>query len=366
MKITSIEVLPVRVPLAACTPEPVGGETSSSHTLVRVFTDEGVTGIGEVFRFAPRTVATFVDEILSPLLVGEDPARIEVLWDRMYRTTYRFGRMGMVMHAISGVEVALWDIAGKVAGLPLAQLLGGPCRDGLLAYASMHPYATPDRAAEAALALLGRGYRALKLHQKDVETTRAVREAVGPDVRLMLDASGAWSVPDAARAIDAMADLDLYWVEEPLKDLNDIDGLKRLRERAPMRIAAGENEYTHYGFREIIEKEAVDILQPDVIKCGGVSATRKVIGMAEAHGMEICLHSFCFGPGVAATLHVGLSSPRCEMIEIVGLDLERSIMTPDLRQSDGYVRMSGLPGLGIALDDAVLASARADGMGGGR
>lgn len=359
MKIRQVEVVPIRVPLTASKPEPVGAETSSHHTLVRVHTDEGVTGIGEVFRFAPQTVAAFVREMLEPLLVGQDPSTIETLWDRMYRTTYRYGRMGLVMHAISGVELALWDIAGKVAGLPLYRLLGGDRRNGLMAYASMHPYAEPHLAAEAALILLESGYRALKLHQKDVETVIAVREAVGPDVRLMLDASGAWTQPQAARALEALAGLDLFWVEEPLKDLDDIAGLRRLRDRAPTRIAAGENEYTHYGFREIIETGAVDILQPDVIKCGGVSATRKIIGMAEAHDMEICLHSFCFGPGVAAALHVGLSSPRCEMIEIVGLDLERPFMTPDLRQNDGHVVPSDSAGLGIDLLDDVIEAARA-------
>lgn len=359
MKIAAVEVIPIRVPLAPATPEPTDCETSARHTLVRVHTDAGVTGIGEIFRFAPRTAAVFVDEILSPMLVGEDPARIEALWDRMFRTTFRYGRAGLMLHAISGIEVALWDLAGKVANRPLVHLLGGPCRASQMAYASMLPYASPDLAAEAALRLLDHGYKALKLHQRDVPSVRAVRAAIGPDVRLMLDASGAWSEADAAKAIAQLADCDLYWIEEPLLDLGDVAGLARLRDRAPMRIAAGENEYTHRGFREMIMGRAVDLVQPDVIKTGGVAATRKVIAMAEAQNVELCLHSFYFGPGVAATLHVGLSAPSCTMIEINALDLERPFMFPDLRiDADGMVALPKGPGLGITLLDEVIEDAR--------
>lgn len=359
MRITDVVALPVRIPPAPAHPSPDGGgETSASHTVILVETDDGITGIGEAFRFAPKTVAAFVDEILKPLLVGQDPTRIELLWDRMYRTTFRYGRMGLVMHAISGVEVALWDIAGKAAGKRVCDLLGGPCRDGLLAYASMHPYDTPEAAAEAATGYLAEGYKALKLHQKDIASVRAVRDAIGPDVRLMLDASGAWTQPEAMHAVDALADCDLYWIEEPLRDMNDLDGLRRLRERASTRIAAGENEYTHFGFREMVASAAVDVLQPDVIKAGGIAATRKIVGMAEAWNMEICLHSFCFGAGVAATLHVGLSSPRCEMIEINAIRLQRWLTEPDLRPVDGMVRLPDAPGLGIAIPDDILAEAR--------
>jgi len=227
-----------------------------------------------------------------------------------------------------------------------------------MAYASMHPYHTPEAAAAAAMGYLAEGYKALKLHQKDIASVRAVRDAIGPDVRLMLDASGAWSQPEAMRAVDALADCDLYWIEEPLKDMNDLDGLSRLRERSTTRIAAGENEYTHFGFREMVASAAVDVLQPDVIKAGGIAATRKIIGMAEAWNMESCLHSFCFGAGVAATLHVGLSSPRCEMIEINAIRLQRWLTEPDLRPVDGMVRLPDAPGLGIAMPDDILAEAR--------
>lgn len=359
MRITDVVALPVRIPPAPADPAPEGGgETSASHTIVFVETDEGITGIGEAFRFAPNTISAFVSEILFPLLVGQDPSRIEWLWDRMYRTTFRYGRMGLAMHAISGVEVALWDIAGKMAGKPVCDLLGGACRDGLMAYASMHPYDTPDAAAEAARGYLAQGYRAIKLHQKDVASVRAVREAIGPDIRLMLDASGAWSQPEAIRKVDALADCNLYWIEEPLRDMNDLDGLRRLREHSATRIAAGENEYTHFGFREMIASAAVDIVQPDVIKAGGISPTRKVIGMAEAWNMEICLHSFYFGPGIAATLHVGLSSPRCEMIEINAIDLQRWLTEPNLRPVDGMVTLPEAPGLGVVIPQDILADAR--------
>lgn len=358
MRIRSVVALPVRIPPVRATPRPDGdGETSSSHTVILIKTDEGITGVGEAFRFAPKTMAAFVEEILSPMLVGQDPARIELLWDKMYRTTFRYGRMGLVMHAISGVEVALWDIAGKVAGKRVCDLLGGACRDGLMAYASMHPYDTPETTAAAAVSYLDIGFKALKLHQKDIASVIAVREAIGPNVRLMLDASGAWSQPDAMRNVEALSDCNLYWIEEPLKDMDDLDGLRRLRAHSSTRIAAGENEYTHYGFRHMVASSVVDVVQPDVIKAGGISATRKIIGMAEAYNTEICLHSFCFGAGVAAALHVGVTSPRCEMIEINAIDLQRWLTEPNLRPVDGMLALPEGPGLGISIPEDIVAGA---------
>jgi len=355
MKITRVEPILLDLPMAPLDPPAVGGETSARHTLVRVETDEGITGIGECFRLAPRTMAAAIEEVLAPLLLGADPTRIETLWERLYRQTFRFGRKGLVVHAISGVEVALWDILGKSVGMPVAALLGGPGDDGIEAYASMHRFASPGAVADTAVRLVEEGYRAVKLHQKDLASVEAARRAIGPDIRLMVDAAGAWSQPEAARMVDAMAELGVHWLEEPLADMDDYRGLAELRAWGRLRIAAGENEYTPAGFRELLDARAVDVVQPDVIKAGGILATRKIIAMAEAHNAEICTHSFYYGPGVAATLQVALASPRCRMVEINPHDLVTDFMDPPLRPREGRIALPAKPGIGVDLLDDVVA-----------
>ena len=358
MKIVDIEVWPLHLPMAHSAPEPVGGETSARHTLVRVRTDQGIDGCGEVFRLAAAGAEALITQELAPLLLGQDPRRIELLWDRMYRSSFRYGRSGIVIHAISGIEIALWDILGKSCGLPVWQLLGGPTRDSMPAYASMHKYATPDEAAEAALRCVAQGYRAIKLHQRDLDSVRSVRQAVGTDIVLMLDASGAWSPREALRMAEALAPLDLAWLEEPLLAMDDHEGLRWLRDRSPVPIAAGENEYTHFGFREMIARRAVDIVQPDVIKTGGIAATRRIISMAESFDLEVSPHCFYYGPGIAATLHVCLATPRARYVEINPLALERDLMTPSLRPVGGELPLPPGPGLGIEFDEVVLREAR--------
>ncbi|MCB1380094.1 MAG: mandelate racemase/muconate lactonizing enzyme family protein [Alphaproteobacteria bacterium] len=355
MKITSVEAIPLYIPLKESRPALPQARSSADHTVIRVETDEGITGIGEAFRFAPRSMSTIVEEVLAPILIGEDPCAIELLWNRMYRQTFRYGRAGIVLHAISGVEVALWDILGKTCGKPLAALLGGATKRDITAYASLHKLATPEDTAETALAMLEMGYTALKLHERDLASVEAVRKAIGPDVRLMVDASGAWSLPESRRMAAAMNDLGVYWLEEPLLNMDDYEGLASLRGHDRLRIAAGENEYTPWGFRTLLEAQAVDVVQPDVIKAGGVSATRKILAMAIAHGAEVCTHSFYFGPGVAATLHTSLATTECSMIEINPHDLTLDFMDPPLRPVNGRLTLPEAPGLGVTLIDDVVA-----------
>lgn len=355
MKITAVEAIPLFIPLAPSTPEPPLALSSADHTVVRIRTDEGVTGIGETFRFAPRSMATIIEEVLAPMLIGQDPRRIEALWDRMYRQTFRFGRAGIVLHAISGVEVALWDILGKSLDQPVAALLGGATKPEITAYASLHKFTTPEETADVALAMLDRGYRVIKLHQRDLASVEAVRDAIGPDVRLMVDASGAWSLPEARRMAAAMNDLGVYWLEEPLLNMDDYHGLASLRGHETLRIAAGENEYTPSGFRALLEAGAVDVVQPDVIKAGGISATRKILAMAAANGVETCTHSFYFGPGVAATLQVSMATVECAMIEINPHDLSVEFMDPPLRPENGVLSLPQKPGIGVELIEDVVA-----------
>lgn len=358
MKIVDIEVWPLYLPMAQSRPVPVGGDTSAHHTLVRVRTDAGIDGCGEVFRLAPAAAAALITHEFKPMLLGADPRQIELLWERMYRQSFRYGRNGIVLHAISGIEVALWDILGHASAQPVYQLLGGATRSAVPAYASMHKYACPDDAVEVALQCVAQGYRALKLHQRDIATVRAVRTAIGPDIALMLDASGAWTPREALKVTEALADCALEWIEEPLACMDDYEGLRWLRDRSPVPIAAGENEYTVFGFRELVSRRAVDIVQPDVIKAGGISACRKVMALAESFDLEVSPHCFYYGPGIAATLHLCLSSTRARYVEINPLALSCEFMYPTLRPADGMLTAPDAPGLGIRFDDAMLREHR--------
>ncbi len=354
MKITDIQVLPLHLPMKPTTPIAVGGETSSAHTLLRIKTSEGIEGYGETFRLAPGAIKALIETELKPILIGTDPRRIELIWEQMYTRSFRYGRAGMVLHAMSGIEVALWDILGKVCGQPVYQLLGGACRESVPAYASLHRYARPAEVAEMAMRFVDRGYKAVKLHQSDVASVAAVREAVGADIEIMLDASGAWTPRQALDVAKALEPYRLQWLEEPLQRMDDYDGLRWLRDHSPVPIAAGENEYTHWGFREIVSRRAVDIVQPDVIKSGGISSCRKIFALAEAFDLEIAPHCFYYGPGIAATLHLAMASTRARYVEINAIDLEAWFMVPPMRPQEGQLTINNKPGLGIEFDTAVL------------
>ena len=357
MRIIDIRAASLNVPMKPLPHTPVDGETSSHHTLIVIDTDEGLQGIGEAFRLAHRPMCAFIEDVIRPILVGEDPRRVEYLWERLYAATFRYGRSGLALHAISGAEIALWDILGKSICTPVYQLLGGATRSEIPAYASLHKFATPEAAADMASQYAAEGYRAIKLHQRDVASVAAARKRLGDDVRLMVDAAGAWTPREALDACRAFADLGVHWVEEPLSRMDDYDGLRWLRDRAGLRIAAGENEYTHWGFREMIARRAVDVVQPDLIKSGGLLACRRIAALADAFDHEISPHSFYYGPGIAATLHFCAATARTQDIEINPHALESWFMDPPLRPVSGVIAVPETPGLGITIDPDQLAAA---------
>lgn len=363
MKITNVEAIPLRIPqkmkFSAPSASSGGFSTESDgHVLVKVHTDEGIVGIGEAWRLTPLAVATFIEEALKPRLVGEDPTRSEALWHKMHVATFRYGRKGMVMNAISGVEIALWDILGKSCGLPVYKLLGGASWERIRAYASLPPYARPGDAAADAAEMAEEGYHLVKLHQRDVESVARTREAIGSDVELAVDVNGCWTPREAVDMARRMEEHDVRWLEEPVSPMDDYDGLRFVRERSNIRIAAGENEYTHYGFKTLIEKNAVDLLQPDIIKAGGLSCCRKILGMAEAWNVPLITHSFYYGPGVAATAHFVLANPFGDEMEINTTPLEQDFMYQNFRPVGGKIDVPDTPGLGIEIDEDVVAHHR--------
>ena len=360
MKITDVQAIPLQIPQKlSFQPSTTGIQTASSgHVLVKVVTDQDVIGYGEAWRLTPAAVSTFVEEALKPCLVGENPLQVEKLWHRMYHTTFRYGRKGLALNCISGVEIALWDILGKYRKLPVYEMLGGACHDRIRTYASLPPYERPEDVAADALRCVEEGYDTIKLHQTDIESVRAARRAIGDDVALAVDINGIWTPREAVERIGQMAEYGVLWVEEPVAPMDDYDALAFVRDRVDVRIAAGENEYTHYGFKQIVTRQAVDILQPDVIKSGGLAACRKILALAEAWNLQLIPHSYYYGPGVAATAHFVISNMSSDYMEIAAVPEEAYFIRPAFRPEKGYLPVPTGPGLGIELDEEVIARYR--------
>jgi L-lyxonate dehydratase len=336
--------------------------------LVRISTDEGLYGIGSV-GVGNGAAAYVLEQHLRPILLGQDPFDVELLWESMYRGTLNYGRKGLVIEAISAADIALWDIIGKAAGQPVYNLLGGRTRDRLPVYAS-RLYARDDLdvlAAEAAC-FVKKGFRAVKQRfgygpreglpgmRKNLELVRTVRQAIGPDVELMADAYMGWDVPYAIRMIRIIEDagLNLKWVEEPVIP-DDIDGYVQIRQSVSTPISGGEHEFTRYGFRELIRRRAVDILQPDVNRVGGITEARKIWAMAAGFGLPVIPHA-----GQAHNYHLVMSHLNSPMAEYLPPEADGGVLDDDTLfyelftgepiAEDGYVRLSNSPGLGLELN----------------
>jgi D-galactarolactone cycloisomerase len=355
MKITEVRAVPLTVPVAPMTPPSSWEAGIGRQALVRIATDEGLVGWGECFAYGVTlSVCSVVDDALAPLVVGQDPAQIELLVDRMHRALMIWGRRGLAMMAVSGVELALWDLAGKARGVPVYQLLGGLVQPRLRAYASLLRYDTPADVARAVTAALAMGFTAVKLHQIDEASVAAARQAAGPDVDLMLDTNCPWTVEEAIRMGRRLERYALRWLEEPVWPPEDYAGLARVRQAVRIPIACGENDATLFGFREIVAAGAADVVQPSVTKVGGVSEMKKIATLAASANVTFVPHSFYFGPGLAATLHVAASTPGVPYVETPPGQLAAPLLAEPIRSSGGTVTVPDRPGLGADPDPEVL------------
>ena len=326
-----------------------------NQIIVAVTTDEGITGYGEAFGYGvPQATLAVLNHLLKPMLIGADPTDISSLLDRMYRQTHLFGRYGITTFAISGVDIALWDIAGKCAGLPLYRLLGGASSTKVPAYASLVRYSDPEHLKTAARHAKQSGYDQIKLHQRDVESLRTVRQLVGEDTLLMMDINCAWSPEKALEMARQLAPYALYWLEEPIWPPEDFRSLAKLGRLSGTPLAAGENACTAYQFKEMLDAGAVTFIQPSVIKVGGVSEWRKVAALAEAYNVKIAPHSPYFGPGLLATAHLVAASPFAESIEYLYVTLAASVFQQPPTLAQGYFHLPQGPGLGLEIDLDVL------------
>jgi L-alanine-DL-glutamate epimerase-like enolase superfamily enzyme len=354
MKITDLQAIPLSIPLRHETPESPWAPGLGKQIIVQVHTDAGITGLGEAFAYgAPLAVCTVIEE-LKPLLVSADPTQPEALFDRLSQATLLYGRRGLGLFALSGIDIALWDIVGKVKNQPLYKLLGGTEAKRLPTYVSLLRYHTPPEVARVVVRCLEAGFHAVKLHQIDLKSVSVAREVAGERVELMLDVNCPWNVEEALRMAHALAPYHLAWLEEPVWPPDDYTGLAQVRRGAGLPIASGENEGTVHGFESLLAQEAADILQPSVTKVGGISEWRRVATLAVRHGKPVAAHSFYFGPGFAATLHLMAALPGCTYVEVAGCALEAPLVQEPFDFSNGTVGVPAGPGLGVTLNAEVV------------
>ena len=335
--------------------------------VVEVFTDQGLVGVGNA-ALAPRVTKQVIDLYLAPALLGQDPWDIEFLWQHMYRRTMAFGRKGIGMVAISALDIALWDLLGKSAGQPVYRLLGGRTKQRIPVYAS-RLYSTPlDELAEEARKYRDAGYRAMKLRfgwgptdgaagmQRNVELVRTVREAVGTEIDVMADAYMGWNLDYARRIIPLLEEFNLRWLEEPVIP-DDVQGYAQLKALGRVPIAGGEHEFTLHGFREMLEARAVDYIQFDTNRVGGISQARKISALAEAYAVPVIPHA-----GQMHNYHVVMASLNSPMAEYfppvdveVGNELFWYIYRGEPRAKDGFIDLDdAVPGLGLTIDEDAL------------
>lgn len=375
MKIDLVEVFGVECAL----PAPLRWGTMEVSTkggvLVRVRTNTGLEGIGEAGFSVTylRRVTPVIRDVLTPLLVGKDPRLIGQLWQHMYDATHGWGRRGIETYAVSGVDIALWDLLGKACSRPVYELLGATQRE-LAAYAAPS-LKLPAEAASDCLRAVERGFRAIKLRvgfddATDDRIVSAAREAVGPDVDLIVDANMS---RDYRGAVDiARRYRDHYgvaWLEEPIRTRSlyeYVDEHARLRAASPLPISGGESLFTRYEFVPVIQKGAFDIVQPDAVSVGGITEAAAIASMAAAHGVRYTPHVACSsgtGVGLAANMHVLASvanPPYAEYDLYDDSDLQRELLQEPLRAREGIIRLSDRPGLGVELDSAAVAHYRVD------
>jgi D-galactarolactone cycloisomerase len=332
--------------------------TGRLTSLVEVVTDTGLRGVGSVYSH-PGMVELIAKRQLEPLLIGQDPREVEALWQRMYRVTRWYGRKGAAVSALGGIDMALWDLRGKAQGVAVWRLLGGE-RATCPAYASGLLWNELDALAAEARRHIDRGFRRMKMRLArsfayDVAAVETVRNAIGPDYDVMVDASMRYDLATARRIGKRLAELGVFWYEEPFEP-EDLDSYRALRGTVGVPVAAGENEFGLQGFRELIRNQAVDIVQPDVCRAGGITEVHRVTREAAAAGVRVATHTWSDAVTVIANAHVVAAAPTGLTVEVDQTGnpfIDRLLVEPlDIR--DGILHLTDRPGLGLEIDRRVL------------
>lgn len=374
MKITQVEAIPLFASFAEALdvvpPElsqpafsmrdnPLLGQGA---VVVRILTDVGLVGIGEATgRPGPRGTAAHINEVLAPMLLGRDPRHYHAHFTAM-NEAMRFAPMG-----ISGVDMALWDLRGKIYGDSLVNLLGGPARDSVDCYASPIPYmATPEGSAEKAREFLRQGFRAVKLKigrgiGTDMEHAEAARDALGNEVKLLVDANGAYTAAESIALAKELVKLDVYWLEEPVHPEYP-DDLARIRRRVDLPVVSGEwlGSWTH--FRDLIKAEAVDVIMPNITRCGGITGMMKIADLAALENVKVAPHGVGAGLGIVAAIAACAVMPNFLIYEYNQLynSLRHSVMRESIHFKNGVLRPNEGIGLGLNLNEETIERYRID------
>lgn len=362
MKITAIKAHYVRIPydMGAPIQEFAGLRfPTQDHLLIQVDTDAGITGWGEGFghNIIPATMKA-LETYVAPWFIGKDPTDINKLHREAAQSFHVFGRNGPVVYAHSGIDIALWDIAGKRASLPLADMLGGGGRKEVRAYSSLMRYGTPETVSRICAERVAAGFQHIKLHEHSVAAVMAAREGAGPHVAIMNDVNCPWTVTEALEMERAYRPANLFWLEEPVFPPEDHKGIAQVRREGETRIAAGENGAGLHDFVDKFEKGSIDIAQPSVTKIGGITEMRKIIAAAEAHSVQLIPHCAYFGPGNLASIHIVASLSTDTLLENIYVNLEASPFGDAMFATDGMVRVPQAPGLGVEPDMGIVEKYR--------
>lgn len=375
MKITNVEAFILESPFENTAPEGSEEARGVKHCLLlKVSTDEGITGwsdietsshVGVAAVNAPDSSPFF--EGLRAIVMNEDPFDVERLWDKVYRRSIYYGRRGVAMQLLSGFDIACHDIIGKATGKPIYKILGGARRERVRAYASTLFRPTPQAIKEACAFYLERGFTAIKFGwgvfgedpKLDIRLVEAAREAVGSEVELMVDPG--WMVDrsayDAIALCRALEPYDIYWLEDFMHPENYEGYAKTKAAGLKTRLAAGEQEATGWGFRQLIQQGGIDVVQPDITRCGGFTQIRKILWEAEYAGVDVCPHAWLTDLNTAAALHVNAILPRSLFLEYNVSDnpmLREVIENPVQLDESGYIAVPDGPGLGIEINEAAV------------
>lgn len=345
-----------------------GGEVKVWHTsLVRVWTEEGIYGLGEMGtgHYIPEA-AKAICNFLAHTLIGQDPFEINVLFDRMYKLGANWGRRGIAMGVISGIENALWDLKGKALGVPVSTLLGGKFRKSIRAYASGGMEQPNDSLIREVNSYLEAGFTAVKIRggynaKRDVEKVKAIRQALGYDFDLAIDCGQgyvpfAWSAKEAIRVVQSLEEYELMFIEEPCRT-DELDVYARVRAASGMTpIAGGENGCSIYEYKALIDHGCLDIIQPDVTHAGGLSEVKRAADYAALQGITVAPHVFRSGASFAAHLHLLSAIPNaliCEFQQVAN-PLREELLNQPLKMVNGEILIPEEPGLGIHLTDEII------------
>ena len=379
MKITDVQAFPVSFPLDEPAQDATGVWRDWNTVIVKITAEDGTFGYGEIGPVHGGGVPIFtamVDHKLRDMVIGEDAFDREKLYEKMLgrgTSSFALGQKGAIVSAVAGIDIALWDMVGKLLETPVYKLLGGCSHEKIPAYASGffgkggRPL-TPDECADEAKSYVDQGFKGVKMkvgfgHNQDLRNLEAVRNALGPDLGIMIDANQSYSYHDVLKIADDLAAFDLTFLEEPLP-INDIDAMAALVAAVKVPIAAGENYYTRFEFRDILVKRAVNIIQPDIIHAGGITETRKIADMASAWNIPLAPHIHAT-VGVAASIHLLTSAPNALAAEYItsggSYKLRQALYGQAFEAEDGWIRASDEPGLGIHIDESVFETYRPKG-----